>query len=56
VDLPVIGLATLQLAARAGLAGIAGEAGRTLLLDREKVVRLADDLGLFLYGAPPEGE
>ncbi len=56
VDLPVIGLATLQLAARAGLAGIAGEAGRTLLLDRDKVLRMADDLGLFLYGASPEGE
>ncbi len=56
VDLPVIGLATLQLAARAGLAGIAGEAGRTLLLDRDKVVRMADELGLFLYGAAPEGE
>jgi DUF1009 family protein len=56
VDLPVIGLATLQMAARAGLAGIAGEAGRTLLLDRDQVLRMADDLGLFLYGASPEGE
>lgn len=55
VDLPVIGLATLQLAARAGLAGIAGEAGKVLLLDRDKVVQMADELGLFIFGVPAEG-
>ena len=53
-DLPTIGLATLNLAARAGLAGIAGEAGRTLLLDRDKVIALADDLGLFVVGIPTQ--
>lgn len=54
VDLPVIGLGTVQRAARAGLAGIVGEEGRLLVLDREAVIALADDLGLFIVGVAPE--
>lgn len=53
VDLPTIGLATIQRAAAAGLAGIVGEAGRLLVLDREQVIELADDLGLFIHGVEP---
>lgn len=53
VDLPTIGLATIQRAAAAGLAGVVGEAGRLLVLDREQVIELADDLGLFIYGVEP---
>jgi len=54
VDLPAIGLATIQGAARAGLAGIVGEAGRLLVLDREATVALADELGVFILGVEPE--
>jgi len=50
VDLPTIGPATVRAAADAGLAGIAGEAGRVLVLDRQATVALADDLGLFVVG------
>jgi len=50
VDLPTLGPATVRGAARAGLAGIVGEAGRTLVLEREAVIRLADELGLFVVG------
>lgn len=50
VDLPTLGPATVEGAARAGLAGIAGEAGRTLVLDRAAVIALADELGLFVVG------
>lgn len=50
VDLPTIGPETLRAAARAGLAGVVGEPGRLLVLDREAVVALADDLGLFVAG------
>jgi len=53
IDLPTIGLGTVQRAARAGLAGIAGEVGRLLVVDREAVVAMADDLGLFIYGVEP---
>lgn len=54
VDLPTIGEATVLAAARAGLAGIVGEAGALLVVDREAVVRAADDLGLFVVGLPPD--
>jgi DUF1009 family protein len=54
VDLPTIGLATVQAVARAGLAGIVGEAGRLLVLDREAVIELADELGLFILGVEPQ--
>lgn len=50
VDLPTIGPATVEAVARAGLAGIVGEAGRLLVLDRESVIRLADELGVFILG------
>lgn len=53
VDLPTIGLATVQAVARAGLAGIVGEAGGLLVLDREAVVELADELGVFILGVEP---
>jgi DUF1009 family protein len=54
VDLPTIGLGTVQAVARAGLAGIAGEAGGLLVLDREAVIELADELGVFIYGVEPQ--
>lgn len=50
VDMPTIGLGTVEWAARAGLAGIVGEAGRLLVLDRDQAIALADDLGLFILG------
>jgi hypothetical protein len=53
VDLPVIGPDTVRAAARAGLAGIVGEAGGVLVLEREAVIELADDLGVFIFGVEP---
>ncbi len=49
-DLPAIGPETVENARKAGLAGIAVEAGNALILDREETVRRADAAGLFLYG------
>ena len=53
VDLPTVGPETVRRAAEAGLAGIAGEAGRILVLDRDETRRLADETGLFVLGVPP---
>jgi UDP-2,3-diacylglucosamine hydrolase len=50
VDMPTIGLGTVRAAAAAGLAGIAVEAGRVMIIDREAVVALADKEGLFVVG------
>ena len=54
VDLPTIGVATIELAAQARLAGVAGEAGALLVVDREAVRRAADRLGLFVLGVDGE--
>jgi DUF1009 family protein len=35
------------------LAGVAGEAGKVLVLDHDAVAKAADDLGLFVYGLDP---
>lgn len=49
-DLPAIGISTVTNAARAGLAGIAVEAGRALVLDEQSVIAAAEDAGLFVCG------
>lgn len=50
LDLPTMGVTTVENAARAGLRGIAVEAGGTLLVDRAAVAEAADRLGLFVVG------
>lgn len=49
-DLPSIGVDTIIQLRDAGFAGVAIEAGRSLLLDREKMIETANDLGLFITG------
>ena len=56
IDLPTIGPETIVAAARAGLAGVVGEAGALLIVDRAGVIETADDLGLFVFGLSPEPE
>ena len=50
VDLPTIGPATVQSVFDAGFKGIAVEAGSSLLAEPEKMVALADKLGIFVMG------
>ncbi|MCI5048657.1 MAG: UDP-2,3-diacylglucosamine diphosphatase LpxI [Aquisalinus sp.] len=50
VDLPTIGVETVNGAAAADLAGIAVEADAALVMDREALTKLADEYGLFIYG------
>ena len=50
VDLPSIGRLTVEMAAKAGLAGIAVEAGGVMAVGMAEMVREADRLGLFIYG------
>ena len=53
-DLPSMGPDTVRNAHGAGLAGIALDAGRSFVLDRDEVVREADRLGLFVVGIDRE--
>jgi DUF1009 family protein len=55
-DLPTIGPGTLQGAARAGLRGVAFEAGGTILAERASTIAVADEAGLFLLGLDPDTE
>ena len=50
VDLPTVGADTVAAAARAGLAGIAVEAGGALIVGRDAMVAAADAAGLFVVG------
>jgi DUF1009 family protein len=54
IDLPTIGLQTIDRAARAGLAGVAYEAGGALILDQAGVAAAADEAGLYVYGFKPD--
>jgi DUF1009 family protein len=52
-DMPVIGVQTVRNAAAAGLAGIALEAGKSLIVGKAEVAAEADQLGLFVTGVNP---
>jgi len=52
VDMPAIGANTLENAAKAGLAGVAVQAGGVLILGLEETLAKADEMGLFLVGEP----
>jgi DUF1009 family protein len=54
-DPPVIGPATLEQVAAAGLVGVAVQAGRVLVLDRKEAIEVADSKGLFLIGVRTDG-
>ena len=54
IDLPAIGVRTVELAALAGLSGIAIEGGGALIVGRNAVAAAADRLGIFVYGFAQE--
>ena len=50
VDLPTIGVRTVEVAAEAGLRGIAVEAAATVVVGRQAVAKAADRAKLFVVG------
>lgn len=50
IDLPAIGPKTVKLAAWAGCRGIAIEASRTLIIDQDRTIALANRKKMFIYG------
>lgn len=54
LDLPAIGLTTIEEAHLAGLRGIALLAGGTMIIDRAAVIARADALGIFVLGLGDE--
>jgi len=53
-DIPVVGMHTMKTLRKAGIRVLAVEAGRTILLERERVVQEADRLGLSFLAVPTE--
>lgn len=53
VDIPTIGMGTLEKAIEIGARGIVGESGKMLLLDEEKMVEIADKHNIFIMGIKP---
>ncbi len=51
LDMPTIGLSTIEDAAAAGLCGIVARAHQLLIVDKAAVYARAGELGLFIYGA-----
>lgn len=49
-DLPAMGLQTIELLKKYGIGGIAVEAGGILMIEREEVVKMADQEGIFVIG------
>ena len=54
IDLPTIGVRTIEGAAAAGLAGVAVEAKGALAVRRDDIIAAANRAGLFVYGFKPE--
>ena len=51
-DVPVIGEATIETMVRAGATCLSVEAGRTLLFDRDALLRSAGEAGIAVVGTP----
>ncbi len=49
-DVPVVGLATVPVMRETGTTVLAVEAGRTLMLDREEMIRAADEAEIAIVG------
>lgn len=54
LDLPTIGPDTVTEAGECGYAGIVVEAGRTLVIDPDRIAELADRFHMFVIGLNPE--
>ena len=53
IDLPTIGIRTLQNAKNSGLRGVAVHAGNALIVDEKNVIDYANKEGLFIIGINP---
>ena len=54
VDLPTIGVKTVELVAEAGMSGIVLVTGKAFVMNRAEVIKLADKNGIFIFGADPD--
>ena len=55
-DVPVIGLKTIEVMRRSNATALAIDAGRTLLFDRDELIRAADDAEIAIEAFAPKGD
>ena len=55
-DVPVIGVSTIEAMAAAGATALSVDAGRTLMIDGEAVIKAADEAGICIVGRPEKRE
>lgn len=53
-DLPAVGPDTIETMRAAGASGLAIECGSTLLVDRDRMIELADQAGIAIWGFSPD--
>jgi UDP-2,3-diacylglucosamine hydrolase len=53
-DVPVVGLKTIEVMKRSNATALAIDAGRTLLFEREELIRAADEAGIAIEAFSPE--
>ncbi len=53
IDLPTIGMQTVENAHSSGLSGIAVHTGNGLIVEQDKTIALADKYGMFIIGVDP---
>lgn len=53
IDLPTIGVKTIENAHESGLRGVAVHAGNTLIVDEKEVIKLANKYKMFVIGINP---
>ena len=55
VDLPAIGMRTIELINKIGLSGIVLEANSAFISEKDKVIEYANENELFIYGLEENG-
>lgn len=51
-DVPVVGVATIRVMRAAGATALSVDAGRTLMIDGDRIISAADDAGIAMVGRP----
>ena len=55
-DVPVVGVSTIEAMQAAGATALSVDAGKTLMIDGDAIVRAADEAGICIVGRPGSAE
>ncbi len=55
-DVPVVGVATIEAMRAAGATTLSVDAGKTLLVDGDRVIQAADAAGIAMVGRPVDAQ